>query len=127
MELRSFSHVTLDVIGMRFHHTYEIVAEPPNAVLTRYVHHYENGEAVKKPEKTVTCSMDELLQLLQSCKIAAWDGFHGAHPKDVKDGDMFSLVAVINDDQTIQAEGSANYPEGYLDLVREMDRILSER
>lgn len=126
-QLNSFSSITLHLIGMRFEHTYEILNTEAGAVLSRYNHIYKNGEDVRNLDQTVICDSDQILELLKTCGIVRWDGFHGAHPKNVTDGVMFTFTAVINDGQTIRAEGSENFPAGYHELLQTLNRLLAEQ
>ena len=43
------------------------------------------------------------------------------------DGIMFDFTATVNGGQTIHADGSANYPKGYNEFVRELNKMLAER
>ena len=43
-ELDTFEHMTLQVIGMRFNETYEILRQETGVTLSRYNNVYENGE-----------------------------------------------------------------------------------
>ncbi len=72
------------------------------------------------------CSDSQMLELLNQCNIMKWDGFHGKHPRGVLDGEMFSFRAIVNEGQTIQADGSANFPEHFRDFRRMIDQMLSE-
>ena len=63
---------------------------------------------------------------MNNCSVIRWDGFHGEHPKNVKDGIMFDFTATVNGGQTIYADGSANYPKGYNEFVRELNKMLAE-
>jgi len=126
VELHSFEQVTLHVIGMRFDQTYEILNQEDGVTVSLYDNVYENGEDVQKLDKTVTCDQDAILELLQACHVGEWNGFFGEHPKNVSDGVMFDFTAVVNDGQTICAEGSENFPEGYHDFVQALNQMLSE-
>ena len=125
IEIQRFDTVTLDVIGMRFHHTYEIINEPPYATVSRYRNVFIDGEDRLELDCTVTCDSREILELLQSCSVGEWDGFHGKHPKDVKDGIMFNFTAVVNDGQIIRADGSENFPKGYIPFEQAINALLS--
>ena len=39
---------------------------------------------------------------------------------------MFDFRATVNDGQEIHADGSENFPKGYHDFVRELNKILTE-
>ena len=125
IEIQHFDTVTLEVIGMRFHHTYEIINEPPCVTVSRYRNVFIDGEDRLELEQQATCNSSEVLELLQSCSVGEWDGFHGDHPKDVKDGIMFTFMAVVNDGQIIRAEGSENFPKGYITFEQALNALLS--
>ena len=72
-------------------------------------------------------SADRILKLLNDCELISWDGFHGDHPKDVKDGIMFSLKATVNGNRNIRAEGSENFPKHFRELWKGMDAILRDQ
>ena len=67
-----------------------------------------------------------MLDLLNKCSLLSWDGFHGKHPKGVKDGIMFSLQAVLNGGKTIKAEGSENFPRHYRDFTDGLYSLLND-
>ena len=71
------------------------------------------------------CSTDTVLELLNKCRILSWDGFNGPHPKNVKDGIMFTLKATVNEGKKIYATGSQNFPKHYRDF-RDGLNALSE-
>ena len=126
VEILRFDTVTLELIGMRFHHTYEIINEPPRATVSRYRNIFVDGEDRLELDCMVTCDSSEILELLQASSVGAWDGFRGNHPKNVSDGIMFTFAAIINDGQTIRAEGSENFPKGYPEFVLALDQLLAE-
>ena len=66
----------------------------------------------------------QALQLLNDCRLLAWDGFYGPHPKHVLDGTMFRLTATVNGDQTIRANGSQNFPKHYRDFTDGLYALL---
>ena len=80
----------------------------------------------KKNTKTVAHRGLSGLELMNTCGVICWDGFHGKHPKNVKDGIMFDFRATVNDGQEIHADGSENFPKGYHDFVRELNKILTD-
>ena len=125
IEIQSFDTVTLEVIGMRFHETYEIINEPPYATVSRYRNVFIDGEDRLELDCMVTCDSREILELLQSCSVEKWDGFHGKHPKGVKDGIMFNFMAVVNDGLEIRAEGSENFPDHFLEFRGALDKLLN--
>ena len=94
--------------------------------LLRYREAYVNGEDVRILEKSTLCDTQAMIERMNTCGILRWNGFHGKHPKNVLDGDMFVFEASVNHGQTIYADGSANYPKGYREFVRALNQLLSE-
>ena len=127
-QISSFEKVTLRIDGMRGSHVYELVADGDKAHLNLYVVRYVQGK--REDVLELDCSKDvvtvEALSKLDEVNILVWDGFSGNHPKGVLDGDMFRFDAVVNG-RKIKADGSANFPNGYLDFVRWMGEVLRTR
>ena len=118
--------MTLTVRGMRGTSVYEIVTDAEKTELLRYREAYVNGEDVRILEKSTLCDTQAMIERMNTCGILRWNGFHGKHPKNVLDRDMFVFEASVNHGQTIYADGSANYPKGYREFVRALDQLLSE-
>ena len=70
--------------------------------------------------------VSSLEHIIEDHRIRKWDGFHGKHPRGVLDGDMFSFEAVINDGETIHADGSANFPKRFREFCRAVYQLLDE-
>jgi len=117
--------MTLTLRGMRGGHVYKFEGEGDVTELRRYREIYSNKETELMPEANVSCSEQTMLDLMNKCGILRWNGFHGKHPKNVKDGIMFSFKASVNDGQTISADGSENFPKGYYEFVRTLNEMLS--
>lgn len=122
-KINSFEIVTLHTSGMRHIADYEIVMRDGKAEVTQYSLRFCKNEDERVPERRVVCDEKRVLKLLNDCKIISWDGFHGKHPKGIKDGTMFSFDAVIND-RKIHADGSQNFPGGYRDFTDGLYEIL---
>lgn len=120
----SFEKIILRISGMRVTVEYEIL-NGEAVRLSRYRIGYTDGEDVRELEKSVSCRKEVIFELLTSCGIVRWNGFHGKHPKNVQDGDMFRFFAVVNDGQIICAEGSANYPKGYGEFIHTLNQMLN--
>ena len=124
----SFETVTLHLSGMRFTTEYEIVMNGKDAEVTEYEIRYEKEKGdVRVPQRKAVCSAGTALKLLNDCELLAWDGFFGAHPKDVKDGIMFLLKATVNGGKNIRAEGSENFPEHFREFWHGLDAILRSK
>ena len=124
-EIRSFETVLLRLSGMRYTAEYEILFRDGSAEISQYAIRFSKEGDQRVPEKRAVCSEKEILQLLNSCKLLAWDGFSGAHPKGVRDGIMFRLEAVVNGNHRIYATGSENFPKHFRDFTDGLNRFLS--
>ncbi|MCR5835255.1 MAG: hypothetical protein K6G88_01970 [Lachnospiraceae bacterium] len=123
----SFEIVTLHTSGMRFVSEHEILVKGGKAEISLYGIRFSHGENEDRRvlEKRAICSIDEVLKLLNDCKLLSWDGFDGPHPKNVLDGTMFRLNAVVNGDKTISAQGSQNFPKHYRDFTDGLYNLLN--
>lgn len=123
--IKSVEQANLRINGMRVTEEYVIEGGDP-ARISLYRFSYPDGEAVRKLDKRIFCSGETVLELLNSCGVPGWNGFCGQHPADVLDGDIFVFEASVNGGQAIRAKGSANYPTGYREFIRALNRLLSE-
>lgn len=124
-QIETFSSVLLRLSGMRGSQEYEILPKGDRAEVSYYMIRYRDGDDKRDLAERATCGADEFLQLLNSCGILSWDGFRGAHPKDVLDGTMFRFEAVVNGGRTVRAGGSENFPPSFRDFTGGLYRILS--
>ncbi len=122
----SLETMTLTLRGMRGSYVYKFDGEGDATELRRYREAYIGGEDELVLESSVSCGVQTMIELMNTCAILRWDGFHGKHPKNVKDGIMFSFTASVNGGQTISADGSENFPKGYHEFVRALDAMLAE-
>lgn len=120
----SFEKSTLNVIGMRYNMEYEILNKPPKSVLSLYRITYRDGKNKRVLVKSTETDTEIILEHFNLCNIISWNGFYGSHPKDVKDGVMFTFKAEVNEGQTVYAEGSENFPQGYRQFVSALNQIL---
>jgi len=118
--------MTLTLRGMRGGYVYKFEGESDVTELRRYRETYRGGEDELVLELSVPCDAQTMIELMNTCGILRWNGFHGKHPKNVSDGIMFRFEATVNGGQTILAEGSANFPKGYHEFVRALDAMLAE-
>ena len=117
--ITSFSYIRLTISAMRFKEEYEILPRGDKAVITQYSLSYIDEES-RKPEKSCKCPLEEVISLLNECRILKWDKFSGKNPPGVRDGYMFNFKAAVNDDRKISADGSNNYPRNYHQLLKYM-------
>ncbi|MBR2041579.1 MAG: hypothetical protein IJ945_04325 [Oscillospiraceae bacterium] len=125
-EIRSFETINLRISGMRVTQEYEILCRGGETEILLYQIFYANGKDERRLEKNAVVKTEKMIEILNSCGFSGWDGFNGEHPKNVSDGDMFRLEAVINDSEKIYAEGSANFPKGYSEFIKELNKLLNE-
>jgi len=124
--ITSIETMTLTLQGMRFCHVYKIANEDGKTELRRFRKEYANGVDTLELEASAVCDIADLIELMNTCGVICWDGFHGKHPKNVRDGIMFDFRAAVNAGQEIRADGSANFPDGYHEFVRELNSMLAE-
>lgn len=117
VEITNYERIVLSETAMRGKSEYEVVNKGDKAEITFYQYRYLQKEEIKTPEKCAECGNDEVLNILNECRISKWDGFHGKHPRNVKDGIMFSFEAAVNEGWKIHADGSENFPKNYSTLT----------
>ena len=94
--IESFENVTLHTSNMRHASEYEIIMKDGKAEVSQYGIRHTQEEDGRILEKRAVCDEGTALKLLNDCKLLCWDGFHGKHPRGVKDGTMFRLKATVN-------------------------------
>ena len=112
---------------MRVTQEYEILCRGDETEILLYQIFYANGKDERRLEKSAVVKTEKMIEILNSCGFSGWNGFKGEHPKNVSDGDMFRLEAVINDSEKIYAEGSANFPKGYREFVKKLNELLDDK
>ena len=126
VEVTGFETITLEIHGMRGSTVYEIIPEGNEVEISFYEIRVRDGADVKELAMRASCDRETMLTLLNQCGFTGWNGFYGKHPKNVKDGEMFELAAIVNDGLEIRAEGSANFPRHFSEFRSTIDRILRE-
>ena len=121
----SFDVVNLRESGMRYVIEYEIVMKEDQAEVSLYGIRFSGNEDRRTLEKRAVCDPKTIIDLLNDSDLLSWDGFHGAHPKNVNDGIMFTLKATVNEGEKIYADGSQNFPRHYRELRDGLSSILS--
>ena len=124
-KIESFEKIKLRESGMRGSQEHEIVMKGAAAEVTRYLFRYSRAGEERITDKRAEVSEEAVLKLLNSCGVLSWNGFHGAHPRGVRDGIMFSLNATVNGGVTLRAEGSENFPKRYRDFTDGLNDLLS--
>ena len=122
----SIESIFIKVSGMRFRCEYEVSTKDGNAKIELYQIKIRDKQDVRELEASAQMPLDEMLGLCNRCEIMRWDGFFGAHPKNVRDGEMFDLEASLNGGVRVRAEGSANFPKHYNEFMHELDKTLRE-
>ncbi|MBQ9976158.1 MAG: hypothetical protein IJP16_06570 [Clostridia bacterium] len=123
--VNTVEEMTLTQRGMRGGTVYKIENKDGRVELRRYREIYSGEETALEPEGSAVCEAEAFVELMNSCGVMQWNGFHGKHPKNVSDGITFSLTATVNGGESITADGSARYPKGYLDFVRALGGMLA--
>ncbi len=118
--------MTLTLRMMHGGYVYKFEREGGVTELRRYRETYRGGEDELVLESSVPCDVQTAIDLMNNCGILRWKGFHGKHPRNVKDGVMFRFEAAVNGGQEIFADGSENFPEGYREFVCALDAMLAE-
>ena len=122
--ISSFEKVTLRLSGMRHVTEYEIVMKDGMAEISQYGIRFSEGKDSRVPEKRAVCGEQTALKLMNDCRLLSWDGFHGPHPKGVRDGTTFILRATVNGGRTVSARGSQNFPPRFRDFTDGLRDIL---
>lgn len=128
-QVESFENITIRESGMRVSEEYEIINKGDICEISLYQlipiqGTYDDERILLQSAEYKTA---DLLVLMNDCGFASWNGFEGKHPKNVSDGIMFRLFAVINDGEEISAQGSQNFPKNYNEFVKQIKTILSEQ
>lgn len=124
-QIGSFEKITLRMSGMRGSVEYEITVQDSAAEVSLYQIRYCRPKEQRIREKRVSVSCGAVLRLLNDCRLLSWDGFHGDHPRGVRDGTVFSLAAVVNDGKIIKADGSQNFPKHFADFRNGIQEMLN--
>lgn len=124
-KVESFDSVNLSLSGMRYSIEYEILCEDDEAAITLYgIRYVTGGGRERVPERTAHCPAAKIVSVLNDCDIMKWNGFHGKHPRNVRDGEMFTFAAVVNEGEKILADGSENFPKNYRELKERLHVLL---
>ncbi len=121
----SFDSVRLTLSGMRGTSEYELLAKGEQTEISFYSLRSADGEEERLLEQRAVCDTGTVLTLLNDCRLANWDGFHGKHPRGVLDGTIFVLEATVNGGEILRAEGSQNFPKGYRELLDGLYGLLN--
>ena len=66
----------------------------------------------------------EISALLGNYDVASWDGFSGANPPGILDGESGGFDAVLSDGSTISAYGSNNFPKFFGTVMRKLQNMV---
>ena len=124
-KVRSYDEICYRLSGMRGSREYEIIANDRAAEISEYAISYV-GEETRILERRVLCDNEMMIEILNVCDIMSWNGFSGKHPIGVKDGEMLTFKALVNDGRIIAASGSENFPKHFREFHREICQILNE-
>ena len=122
-KIASLKRFSLSLSGMRMTYEYEAVANGETTTLARYVYHY--GATPERKLEAVTERMtSEVIDKLNELNVGGWDGFVGPHPRNVTDGEMFNFCAETDEEKSIRASGSENFPPHYRELKDWLGELL---
>ncbi len=105
---------------------YETIEEDGKTKLCRY----RITDTAEKLEQSAICDTQELIELMNTCKVSQWDGFFN-EKEGVPDGTVFTFNASIaNENENgwkyIGAGGCEEFPDGYFEFVAGLNSILEE-
>ena len=113
----AFERILIRESGMRGSWEYEIINKGSEAEITFYRIYYADGNDERRAEEKASCDINTFNDILRKHGVLKWNGFHGKHPKHVRDGIMFRFTAELSDGTTIKADGSENFPKGYREFT----------
>ena len=124
--IESFEFIKLHLSGMRLTEDIEITPQGEESLICSYKYVYRPGGHDRELDVCAVRPAAEVLEVLNSCEIGNWSGFHGPHPPHVLDGTMFSLDASVNGGEKLRADGSENFPPKYKELTDYLYERLRE-
>lgn len=124
--ITSVQEASLKIMGMRGTNLYKVNNNDGEITVERYQERYRDDSFRFEPDKSISCSMENIVDIMNECNVMRWNGFFGKHPRNVSDGDMFNFTAIVNEGLTIRAEGSANFPKGYHEFIRTLNEMLAD-
>lgn len=124
-KIRNYEEISYRLSGMRGSRDYEIIPKDKTAEIAEYSIRYAKEET-RVLERSAVCDNEMLIEIMNVCEMMSWDGFDGKHPAGVKDGQMLSFKAIVNDGKIIRANGSENFPKHFREFHKELCRMLSE-
>ena len=106
---------------------YETIEEDGKIELCRY----RITDTTEKLEKSAICDTQELIDLMNICKVSQWDGFF-EEKEGASDGTGFTFNASIankneNGWKYISASGCDEFPDGYAEFVTGLENILKAK
>lgn len=125
-QVESFETITIRESGMRVIEEYKIINKGDICEISFYQIVPISGTYNDQYTllKSAEYDTEKLIALMNECGFASWNGFDGKHPKNVHDGIMFGLDAVINGNETVTARGSQNFPKKYKEFMAKIKDIL---
>ncbi len=104
---------------------YEIAEKDGEIELCRYRVVYSGSDEKLELEQSAICDTQELIELMNTCKVAKWNGFD-KNNSTAMDGTSFTLTATVNNGEKIRAEGYAEFPNNYGKFVSGLEKFLKE-
>ncbi len=102
---------------------YEMIFDKEKNKYIAKIKPYGISEKDKKEFVVDNDKIIELENLLKKYHVEKWDGFN-KFAKDVLDGDSFSLIIWMNNNESIHASGYMIWPDGYKNFVSKIDEFF---
>lgn len=101
--------VTLRETVMRGSAEYENVMKNDKAEVSFYRAENTQGKDSRELDKCAGCNKETWIKLLYDCNVLPWKGFAGKRPEGVRDGILFILIAIVDQNDKMYVHGSEKF------------------
>ena len=126
-KITDFTKIELKMNGMRGSEIYELICEGESANVTLYELRYNKDGDMRVPLGSAKAGTDDIITLLNECKVIKWDKFSGANPRGVRDGWQFTFSAEVNGGRRLYASGSNNFPKHFRDFTNALNDMIRDQ
>ena len=126
-QITDFTKIELTMNGMRGSEIYELICEGESANVTLYELRYNKDGDMRVPLGSAKAGTDDIITLLNECKVIKWDKFSGANPRGVRDGWQFTFTAEVNGGRRLYATGSNNFPKHFRDFTNALNDMIRDQ
>ena len=126
-QITDFTKIELTMNGMRGSEIYELICEGESARFTLYELRYDKDGDRRVPLGSAKIVTDDVINLLNECKVIKWDKFCGANPRGVRDGWQFIFTAEVNGGRRLYASGSNNFPKHFRDFTNALIGMIRDQ